>query len=232
MLIYPDMLVPAAPVAVSAQQSGSAVKLQFVLSDKDRAGRPVQGVTGVKISRLTSDAGQKDVCRSCQTDYRSFLTIYLEHLPATAQRFGNRLVVIDSDVTAANYYSYRIVPFTMDGVDGASAPAAEVRVDKPLPAPLLQIESLPTELKLQFSSPLLVSERLLGYNLYRSSGTVARSYQPLNREILKGREYVDSGIDRGVKYRYTARALIMHASGDIAESVESQEVEGMLKDDE
>lgn len=232
VLIYPDMLVPAAPTAVSAQQSGAAVKLQFALPDKDRAGRPLQGVAGVKISKRVTDAAQKDVCRSCQADYSHFLTIYLDHLPTTTQRFGNRLVVIDSDVSAANSYSYHIVPFTAEAVDGASSPAAEVRVETPLPAPVLQIESLPTELRLQFYSQPLISERLLGYNLYRSSGTAPRSYQPLNREMLKGKEYVDSGLDRGVKYRYAARTLIMRASGNIAESAESQEVEGMLKDDE
>ena len=77
-LIYPDMLVPAAPAAVTAQQSGSAVKLQFALPDKDRAGRPVKGVAGVKISKRSTEADQKEVCRSCTTDYRLFRTLYLD----------------------------------------------------------------------------------------------------------------------------------------------------------
>lgn len=231
-LIYPDMLVPAAPTAVAALQSGSAVKLQFALPDKDRAGRPVQGVAGVKINRRAVEAAQKDVCRSCMTDYRLFRTLYLDHLPDNTQRFGNRLVILDGDVSAGNSYSYSIVPFTTDGVDGASSPTADVRVATPLPAPALKIESLPAELKLQISSQPLKFGRLLGYNLYRSSAATARSYQPLNREPLKGNEYVDAGLERGVKYRYSARALIMQASGDIAESTESTEVEGMLKDDE
>jgi predicted small lipoprotein YifL len=231
-LIYPDMLVPAAPAAVTALQSGSSVKLQFALPDKDRAGRPVQGVAGVKINRRAAEAAQKDVCRFCMTDYMLLLTLYLDHLPTTAQRFGNRLIVLDGDVSAGNSYSYSIVPFNADGVDGASSPTADVRVATPLPAPFLKIEPLPTELKLQISSRPLVPGRLLGYNLYRSSVATARSYQPLNREPLKGDEYVDAGLERGVKYRYSARALIMLTSGDIAESAESIEVEGMLKDDE
>lgn len=231
-LIYPDMLAPAAPAAVTAQQSGSVVKLQFALPDKDRAGRPVQGVAGVKISRRSADTAQKDVCRSCMTDYRLFRTLYLDHFPADTQRFGNLLILLDSDVSAGNSYSYSIVPFTNDGVDGTSSPTADARVVTPLPAPALKIESLPTEIKLQISSQPLKSGSLLGYNLYRSPGASARSYQPLNREPLKGNEYVDSALERGVKYRYSARALIVLAPGDIAESAESDEVEGMLKDDE
>lgn len=231
-LIYPDMLVPAAPAAVTAQQSGSAVKLQFALPDKDRAGRPVKGVAGVKISKRTTEADRTEVCRSCTTDYRLFRTLYLDLLPTDTQRFGDRLILLDSDVSAGNVYSYSIVPFTADGVDGATSAIADVRIGSPLPAPAVKIESFPTEVRLHFSWQLPISGRLLGYNLYRSSGTGSRSYHPLNKEPLQGNEYVDSALERGVKFRYVVRAVMVQESGGIAESAESPEVEGMLKDDE
>lgn len=231
-LLYPDMLVPAAPAAVTAQQSGSAVKIQFALPDRDRGGRPVQGIAGVKISRKAAETGQMDVCRSCMTDYRLLHMLYLDHLPYTTQRFGNRLVVLDGDVIAGNSYSYSIVPFTADGVDGAASSTAEVRVAASVPAPVLKIESHPTELKLQISVPPLIAARMLGYNLYRTTGATARNYLPLNSGPLHGNEYVDRAVERGVRYRYAARTLIVRTSGDIAESAESNEVEGMLKEDE
>ena len=231
-LIYPDMLVPAAPTAVSAMQSGVVVKLQFALSDKDRSGRPVQALAGVKISRRVADMAQKDVCRSCMADYMLFQTLYLDHLPTTTQCFGNRLILLDSDVKAGNSYSYSIVPFTSDGVAGASSPIVDAGVVKPFPAPALKIEPLTTEVKLHILSKPLTSGRLIGYNLYRTPVASVRSFQPLNREPIKGNEYVDAVLERGVKYRYAASALIMTTSGGVAESAESQEVEGMLKDDE
>lgn len=232
-LIYPDMLVPAAPTAVTAQQSGSAVNLQFSITDKDRAGRPVQGVSGVKVSRRTVDEGaQKNSCRSCVTDYTLFRTIYLDHLPMDTQRFGNRLVLPDVDVSAGNIYSYRIVPFAADGVDGAASAVVEAHVIAPLPAPDLKIESFPTEVKLMFYPQPLVDGRLLGYNLYRWPAAMARSYQPINREPLKGGEYLDLSLERGVKYRYAVRGLVLLTSGIIVESIGSNEVEGMLKDEE
>lgn len=230
-LIYPDMLIPAAPAAVTAQQSGAAVKLRFALPDKDRAGRPVQGVAGVKISRRIAEAGQR-VCRSCTTDYRPLLTLYLDHLPITTRRYGNRVVLVDNDVNAGNSYSYSIVPFTADGVDGATSPAADVSVTQPLPAPVLKIESFPTEVRLQFSLQPLVSGRLLGYNLYRWAVATDRPYEPLNNEPLKSNEYIDGGLERGVRYHYSARALMVLESGSVVESAESHEVEGLLKDDE
>ncbi|MDD2309164.1 MAG: hypothetical protein PHH91_06235 [Desulfuromonadaceae bacterium] len=231
-LIYPDMLLLAAPAAVTVQQSGAAVKLQFALPEKDRAGRPLRDVAGVKISRRVTDAVKKDLCQSCMADFRLFRTLYLDHLPTDTQRFGNRLVLLDGDVTAGNLYSYSIVPFTADGVDGASSSTASARVAAPLPAPVLKVESLPTEVKLQIYSQPPRSGQLLGYNLYRRSVTAARSYQPLNREPLKGSEYVDAAPERGVQYRYSARAVIVSESGDMIESAESNEVDGMLKDDE
>ena len=232
-LVYPDMLVPAAPTAVSAQQLGAAIKLQFIISDKDRTGRPVQGVAGVKIHRKTSAGDQKDVCRSCLTDYMLFKTLYLDHLPANTQRFGGRLVFIDSEVLSGDTYSYTIIPFIAGGIDGATSPVAGVHVGAvPIPPPALAIESLPTEVRLKMSVYPLIAARMLGYNLYRSSGTGPVSYLPINREPLKGDEYVDGAIERGVRYRYTARALVVRPSGDIVESDESNAVEGMLKDDE
>jgi predicted small lipoprotein YifL len=185
-LLYPDMLVPAAPVAVIAQQSGSAVKIRFVLPDKDRAGHSVQGLAGVKISRRTADSGQKNVCRSCMTDFLLFQTLYLDHLPPTSQRFGNLMVALDRDVTVGNTYSYSIVPFTAEGVNGATSPIADVRVAPPAPAPLLKIESLPTEVKLRITSQPQIDGQFLGFNLYRSSNTTVRSYQSLNREPVQG----------------------------------------------
>ncbi len=231
-LIYPDMLVPAAPVAVTAQQSGSAVKLRFVLPDKDRAGRPVQGVAGVKISRRSTEAAQKDVCRSCTADYRLFRTLYLDLLPNDTQRFGNRLILLDSDVSAGNSYSYWIVPFRTDGVDGAASATADVRMEVPLAAPVVKVESFPTEVKLQITWQPQMSGQLLGYNLYRRPDAGVRPYEPLNSEPLKGNEYVDTALERGVKYLYAASAVMVLGSGGIAESAGSQEVEGMLTDDE
>jgi predicted small lipoprotein YifL len=231
-LIYPDMLLPAAPAAVSVQQSGAAVKLQFAIPDKDRAGRALRDVAGLKISRRVSDSDQKELCRSCMADYGLFRTIYLDHLPADTQRFANQIVLLDSDVAAGNLYSYSIVTFTADGADGVSSSTVSARVAAPLPAPVLKAESFPTEVKLHITSQQPESGSLLGYNLYRRSAATARSYQTLNKEPLKDSKYVDATLERGVQYLYSAKELIVLESGEVMESAESNEAVGMLKDDE
>jgi hypothetical protein len=226
------MLVSAAPVIIAAQQSGAAVKLHFALPDKDRAGRSLQGLSGVKISKRAIEADQKNACRSCMTDYLLFQTLYLDHLPAAVQRFGNRLILLDGDVSAGYAYSYSIAPFTADGVDGAISTSPEVRVAVPTPVPVLKIESLPTEIRLQISSQHLTAERTIGFNVYRTAETETKSFQPFNRELVQGSEYVDGTLVRGVKYRYTVRELVTRKTGVSAESEESQEVVGVLTDDE
>jgi predicted small lipoprotein YifL len=230
-LIYPDMLVPASPAAVTAQQSGSSVKLQFTLSDKDQAGRPIKGLSGVKISRMASETGQKNVCRSCLADYLLLRTLYLERLPTDTQRFGSRLITLDSDVKAGNSYSYRIVTFSAEGVDGASSATAVAQVEAPAPAPAVKIELFSTEVRLQITSEILTGNHA-GFNIYRATGAEARSFQPLNREPFQEKTYADGTLSRGIRYRYVVRQLVRLKSGDVAESVESQEVAGMLKDDE
>lgn len=231
-LIYPDMMIPAASSAVSVRQSGSAIRLQFLLPDKDRAGRPVPGLSGVKISRKTSDVDDKAVCRACVTGYMLFKTIYFDLLSADVQRYGSNVILIDNDVSQGNLYSYGIVPFTADGADGALSVSAGIKIVPEVAAPTLTVEAQPTEMILKASTQLLPSERLVGINFYRRQENGVRSFQPLNNEPYKGDTYVDRALERGVRYVYTARKLIEPEPGVVVESAESRMVAGVLKDDE
>lgn len=231
-LVYPDMLVPAAPTAVSAIQSGAAVKIQFDVPTSDRAGSRLNNLAGLKISKREAYSTSVQTCRSCTEDYRLFRKLYLDLLPDFAQRFGNRLIVLDGDVSAGRQYTYVIVPFTKEGVDGASSSQALVQLVTALPPPSLLVESHPTEIKLSFAVQSPVEGILIGYNLYRTLQNSSFPLQPVNRAPFLGNEYVDSGLARGTVYRYLARAVVRLPSGVVVESLVSNEVEGMLKDDE
>ena len=87
-LLYPDMLVPAAPSDVSAQQSGNSMKLSFVLPSKDLAGRNFAGLSGVTIVKRDEAAGQIPGCSSCTTDFSLFRKLNLDPLPPGIQRYG------------------------------------------------------------------------------------------------------------------------------------------------
>lgn len=231
-LIYPDMLIPSAPEEVTAHQSGSLVKLKFIVPAKDRAGHTINNISGFKISKRTNDLSQKDVCQYCKSDYSLFRTLYLDILPPDTQISGGLVVTLDNDVNEGHIYSYTVVSFTKDRVEGIASAAAEVRFGLPEAAPSIAIESFPTELKIHISSSAINNRNLFGYNIYRFSAKNPKSYQPINTEPVKSNEYIDNQLERGVTYKYTARELILKESGDISESLDSKEVEGMLKDDE
>lgn len=231
-LHYPDMLLPGAPGAVTVSQSGSAVKLQFVLPDKDRGGRKLTGLAGVKISKRQSDLPREQLCNACLADYILFRTLDLGLLPAEVQRFSSRIVILDSDVATGKTYSYSLVPFGADGLDGSASNPVTISPVTTTPAPLIKAESFPTEIRISFASLPPPVGRFVGYNIYRRTQQDIASYLPLNREPLSGTEYIDSGLARNTPYRYTVRSVVRLENGDVIESLLSNEVAGMLKDDE
>jgi predicted small lipoprotein YifL len=231
-LIYPDMLVPAAPSDVSAQQSGTSIKLSFLLPSKDLAGRNFAGITGVTIIKRDEPAGQSPNCSACTTDFSPFRKLNLDFLPPDTRRYGSLLVLMDGDVQTGRTYSYRISAVTKDNQEGTlSVPVATIMVPGPLP-PKVQVISQPTEILLEFVGLPPLAGVITGYNVYRALKGEAFPFQPLNREPLAGNRFADVGLERGTSYIYGVRTVVRLPSGGRVESGLSNAVEGRLKDDE
>jgi predicted small lipoprotein YifL len=231
-LIYPDLLVPAAPSSVKAQQSGDAVKLSFILPAKDLAGRNLTGLTGVSIVKRDEAPALSEVCINCMTDYSLFRKLELDLLPQDVRRYGSLLVLQDANVQSGRIYAYRVSAVTAGSQEGAlSAPATVNMVAVPLP-PVLQAISQPTEIQLEFVGLPPAEGAITGYNVYRALKGEAFPLLPLNGVPLAGPRYVDMGLERGTAYVYGARTVIRLPSGSVVESRQSNEVEGKLKDDE
>jgi len=231
-LIYPDMLVPAAPTAVTVRQVGPSMKLVFTLPGVDKAGQNLTDLTGVKVLRHESVPGQELDCSTCATDFQIFKTMYVDHMDSSARRYGRLIVFFDSDVRIGREYAYKVLSFTKDNVDGeASKPVLEVLVQAPLP-PVLQALSAPTEIKLEFVGLPPLEGALVGFNLYRSVKGEELPFVALNNAPLTGNSYIDTGLERGVTYVYAARVVVRTSKGDLVESVLSNEAEAALRDDE
>lgn len=230
-LLYPDMLVPAAVSALTANQSGASVKIAFVLPDKDLAGRSLRDLAGVTVFKRVESSFQQPDCPACTDDFRLFRKLYLD-LPGTAQIHGNKVVLLDSETRRNTAYSYYVVPFARDNSVGASSAPVRVRVTlQPLP-PVLQVLPAPTEIKLEFVALAPEEGNLVGYNVYRSVKDEPMPYLPLNKEPLTETTYVDSGLERKVAYRYAVRAVVRMPWGGIAESGASNEEQGTLMEAE
>lgn len=231
-LIYPEMLVPAAPANVTLQQSGTSMKLAFELPSKDRAGRSLTNLAGVTILKRDTVADQAAVCSSCTDDYFLFKKLNLDLLPTGTQRRGSLLLVLDGDVHQGRKYSYIVSSFTKEDAAGAaSAPVTAAVVQPPLP-PVVQVASQPTEIDLEFVGLPPHDGVFVGYNVYRALKGERFSYWPLNREPFTANRFSDAGLERKTSYVYVVRTVARLANGSFIESGVSNEVEAKLKDDE
>lgn len=231
-LIYPDMLVPSAPTNVSVRQVGSSMKLAFTLPGKDKAGQSLKDLTGVKILRRETISGQDAGCSSCANDFRVFKAMYVDHLDASAQRYGRIFLLLDNDVAVGWEYAYKVLAFTQGNVDGdASKPVMAELVQTP-PAPVLKAFAAPTEIKLDFVGLPPYEGGFAGYNLYRSVKGESLPFLPLNKESLAVNSFTDTGLERGVTYKYAVRMVVRLPKDELVESALSNEVEAGLSDDE
>jgi predicted small lipoprotein YifL len=231
-LVYPDMLVPAAPSNLSAQQSGNSIKLSFVIPSKNLAGQTIAGLSDITILKRDDPTGQSPGCSSCLSDFSLFRKLNLDLLPTGVQRYGNLLVLLDGDVQSGRTYIYRVSAVTRDYQEGAlSAPVSADMVATPLP-PSLQVISQPTEIHLEFSGLPPGEGIIIGYNVYRTLKGNDFPLLPLNREPLPGNRFVDVGLERGTSYIYGVRTVLRLPSGSKVESGLSNQAEGRLMDDE
>ena len=231
-LIYPDLLVPSAPGAVSVSQSGAGIRLRLTLPATDKAGRRLLDLAGVIVGRRVDNAGHDFQCPACVSEYKPLHTLYLDTLPESVQRFGDRLMLHDGDVQVGRRYSYRLTPVTRERVEGASYSSPALELLPPIPSPSITVESLPAEIRVSFSASLPAGGDLIGYNLYRTTSNGPFPFLPLNSEPIVGTMYLDSGLERKTAYRYHVRTVARPVSGIVAESLPSDEAGGMLKDDE
>jgi predicted small lipoprotein YifL len=221
-LIYPDMLVPAPPTAVTARQTGQVMRLSFNLTKKDRAGRDQEDLAGVTIFRRAALAGQEVGCSACTDGYSIIRKLYLEALPENGvRRSGSQMLLLDSDVKVGETYNYTVEPFTAVGVVGQASPPITARMVAPPPAPKLSAVADPIQIELTVIPVSVVQGTFVGYNLYRAIQGEPFPFLPLNKEPIQGTSYVDSaleGLDRTKSYVYAVRTVARMPDGALVES--------------
>lgn len=231
-LIYPDLLVPAAPTHLSVGQFGPGMKIAFKLPDKDKAGQSLSDLAGVKVFRREMFAAQDTGCSSCANDFKLFKAMYVDHIDASVRLYGRLFVLLDSDVKPDMEYAYKVLVFTRGNVDGESSIPVSVSMVQIPPPPVLQAVSAPTEVKLEFAGLSPLEGGLAGYNLYRWVKGESLPLIALNKEPLVINSFTDTGLERGVLYIYAVRMVVRLPKGEMVESMLSNEVEAGLRDDE
>jgi predicted small lipoprotein YifL len=229
-LIYPELTAPAAPTTVIVRQAGQAVRLSMVLPAKDQAGRRLGNLGGVTVFKRAGTMAQGPICSACTEGFTLFRKLYLDVLlpESGVQRFGSQLMLLDSDVRIGGEYSYTVTPFTKDYQDGLTSPPVTAGMVPPPSPPKLKAESLPTEIRLTFSSTLPLTGKFMGYNLYRAQKGELLPFAPLVKEPIRATSFVDIGLDRNLNYVYAARTVVQMPGGNLVESDLSSEVAAQL----
>ncbi|MDK9716620.1 MAG: hypothetical protein OEL57_01780 [Trichlorobacter sp.] len=225
-LIYPDMLIAQPPQQLKVEQSGSALRLSFDLPDKDRSGRKLQDLEAVLIGRRVY---QENDCVSCKDQYQALQKVD-PAFPAPAQRQGNRIVVVDTDVRNGERYQYRLQAVQKGGITGAATTTAMVKLLAAHQPPELKARSVfGGFIALNINSSIQKDATLVGYTIYRGEGSGA--LVPISTLTGGTTHYEDQAVQRGVTYRYAASVVVKRADGMLAESEPSAAVAISVADD-
>lgn len=222
-LVYPDLVVPKAPNSVEARAVGDGVKLSFMLPSAGQQDNDSKSITEVQMYRQDISATEQ-FCSACKDSIPFHKTVYLETLRG-AERHGNLMLLMDSDVQSERHYRYRFALKTRGGVTGTQSLPVTVFAARPFAAPLLSVESTPTEAILRITGERPPEGVFAGYTVYRRTKESQSSLMPLLQTLLKENSYTDFTLKPGVKYLYGVRSAYKNDQGDISESLLSNEVE-------
>lgn len=229
-LVYPDLVVPQAPNSVEARVVGDGVRLSFLLPSSGQENGDPKSIAEVRVFRHDISVAEQ-FCSACSDSLPFYKTVYLETLRG-AERHGNLMLLMDSEVHPERHYRYRFALQTREGVTGTQSSSVTVSVAKPFAAPLLSVESTPTEAILRISGERPAEGVFAGYTIYRRTSESQSSLLPLLQTPVKENSYTDFTLKHGVRYLYGVRSAYKNEQGEMSESLLSNEVEAERSKDD
>lgn len=212
-LLYPDLLVARPPAQVQVEQADTALRITFVLPDKDQAGRPLNNLESVHVARKTCTEAD---CKGCLEPYQELQRIDLA-FPEPAERAGNHVSWTDTGVRQGEVVQYQLVSEQKGGVKGTAVQSAPTRLTPAVQPPACTGKTVfGGTIELRCVAIDSGDSRVLGYLLYRAVGSGPMRFvtrvEPVNAT------YVDQAVVRGVVYRYTAKQQVRREDGTLQES--------------
>lgn len=213
-LLYPDLLVAQPPGQVQVEQVDMALRLTFVLPEKDQAGRPLHNLESVRVARRVCVEAD---CKGCLGPYQELQRIDLA-FPDPAEREGSRIRWTDDGVRQGEVVQYRLVSEQKGGIRGGAAQSLPARLAAAVQPPVCTGKAVfGGTLQLQCrTADSGTTAQLQGYLLYRAEGTGPMVF--LMRLGPDRGSYEDQTVVRGIAYRYAAKQQIRREDGSIQES--------------
>jgi predicted small lipoprotein YifL len=228
-LVPPEALVPAAVTDLAVAQKGDYFQLSWSAPTKEMGGSRLADLAGFELFRRQVLPPGED-CEQCPNAYQLLKKVDIEYLQG-ADRVGNVLLTNDNGVDAGRTYQYKVISLKKDGTPSPDSNKARRQKVQPPQPPVVKAVSQATGIVLAITPPQGDPTAIVGYNIYRSRQGEPLVPLPLNDKPITGTTFEDLRVQRGVTYRYTARA-IAGAAGETLESNPSNEVTGALTEPE
>ncbi|MCD6526633.1 MAG: hypothetical protein J7K75_06565 [Desulfuromonas sp.] len=199
--------LPQAVDNVSLQQKGNALLLSWDIPTQNQDGSPLEDLEGFAIYK--SDYDLAKACPECRPPKNLLRQVDLAYY-RSSNRDSNRIHLWDSAVEEDSGYRYKIVPYTKGGHNGESVLLHRPCFTAPFPPAELSGEGLDKQVRLNWlaADEERQGAELLGYNLYRRSGTEYFAAKPLNTELITALNYDDFQVKNGTEYSYALRTVI------------------------
>jgi hypothetical protein len=143
--------------------------------------------------------------------------------PGETRQAGSTFFYFDRGPKAGRVSQYRLQALSRSGGSSAPAVSGQRQVVPAVAAPAIRAEALTASIRITLNFTAPAGAKLLGFNIYRRSGSDGPQLLPLNSAPLPHATWEDQQLQFGQTYRYSATALVAIA-GESVESLASAEV--------
>lgn len=229
-LVPPEALVPAPVADLKVEQQGERFMVSWSRPGREEGGGALKDLAGFRLYRRELLPPGED-CEECPNAYRLVASVDLEYPQGVLVR-GERFFFLDDEPAAGKGYRYKVVSYKRDGtLSRDSNRSGRKKVAPPRP-PVVKALPSPSGVVLDWQAPQTPANgRIEGYNVYRKRGDEGVYLTPLNGAPLRETTFEDTRLERGVRYDYAVRTVVVVAR-ETVESELSGEVSGELAEPE
>ena len=199
--------LPEAVSNVTLQQKGTALLLSWDIPTHNQDGSELNNLDGFAIYKSDYDLAKG--CPECRPPKNLLRKVDLSYY-RSGNRSSDSIYLWDSVVEEETGYRYKIVPYTSDGRDGNITLVHRPCFTAPYPPTNLGGIGLDRQARLSWQAAEETRQgvQLLGYNIYRRSGSNYFNPNPLNDKPLTTLCYDDLNVENNTNYSYALRTVI------------------------
>ncbi|OQY25297.1 MAG: hypothetical protein B6I37_01615 [Desulfobacteraceae bacterium 4572_35.2] len=199
--------LPKGADSITLEQKGNALLLSWQIPTLNQDGTALTNLAGFAIYKSDYDLAKG--CPECRPPKNLYRKIDLAYFRSN-NRNSNRIHLWDNAVEEEMGYRYKIIPYTAEGLDGASAIVHRPCFIPPDSPTNLVGTGLDHQARISWdaASETRQGVQLIGYNLYRRSGDTYFSTTAVNDAPLTSLNYEDSTVKNDVVYSYALRSVI------------------------